>query len=89
MLDIRFIKENTEFVKERLLTRGKDFSAEIDRVIALDEERRALIADTEAQKARQNAVSKQIPLLKKEGKDVSAIFAEMKELSDKVKADTD
>jgi seryl-tRNA synthetase len=55
----------------------------------LDEERRALIADTEAQKARQNAVSKQIPLLKKEGKDVSAIFAEMKELSDKVKADTD
>ncbi|MBQ7822420.1 MAG: serine--tRNA ligase [Clostridia bacterium] len=89
MLDIKFIKENKEFVKERLLTRGKDFSEEIDRVIALDEERRALIADTEAQKARQNAVSKQIPMLKKEGKDVSAIFAEMKELSDKVKADTD
>ena len=89
MLDIKFIKENKEYVKERLLTRGKDFSEEIDRILSLDEERRALIADTEAQKARQNAVSKQIPALKKEGKDVSAIFAEMKELSEKVKTDTD
>jgi seryl-tRNA synthetase len=89
MLDIKFIKENKEDVKARLATRGKDYSAEIDRLMELDEERRALIADTESQKARQNAVSKQIPLLKKEGKDVSAIFAEMKELSDKVKADTD
>ncbi len=89
MLDIKFIKENKDYVKERLLTRGKDYGAEIDKTLALDEERRALIADTEEKKARQNAVSKQIPLLKKEGKDVSAIFAEMKELSNIVKADTD
>lgn len=89
MLDIKFIKENKDYVKERLLTRGKDYSEEIDKTLALDEERRALIADTEEKKARQNAVSKQIPLLKKEGKDVSAIFAEMKELSNIVKADTD
>ena len=89
MLDIKFIKENKDYVKERLLTRGKDYGAEIDKALALDEERRALIADTEEKKARQNAVSKQIPLLKKEGKDVSAIFAEMKELSNIVKADTD
>ncbi len=89
MLDIKLIKENKEYVKARLLTRGKDFDNEIEHILSLDEERRALIADTEAQKARQNAVSKQIPMLKKEGKDVSAIFAEMKELSDRVKADTD
>ena len=85
MLDIKFIKENKEFVKERLLTRGKDYSEEIEKLMTLDEQRRALIADTESEKARQNAVSKQIPLLKKEGKDTSAIFAEMKELSDKIK----
>ncbi|MBR5543388.1 MAG: serine--tRNA ligase [Oscillospiraceae bacterium] len=85
MLDIKFIKENKEFVKERLLSRGKDYSEEIEKLMSLDEERRALIADTESEKARQNAVSKQIPLLKKEGKDTSAIFAEMKELSDKIK----
>ena len=89
MLDIRYIKENPEEAKRRLATRGKDFSAEIDRLLELDSTRRALIYDTEAQKAKQNAVSKEIPKLKKEGKDVSAIFAEMKQLSDQIKDDTD
>lgn len=89
MLDIKFIRENTEYVKTRLKTRNADYSAEIDELLALNETRRSLISDTEALRAKQNVVSKQIPLLKKEGKDTAAIFAEMKELSDKIKADTD
>ena len=89
MLDIRLIKENPEYVKARLLTRNKDYSEDIDRLLELDVERRALIADTEAKKAEQNKISKMIPQLKKEGKDVAPIFAEMKTLSDTVKADTD
>ncbi len=89
MLDIKRIKENPELAKERLATRQKDFSAEIDRLVELDVERRALIADTEAKKAEQNKISKQIPLFKKEGKDVAPIFAEMKVLSDTVKAETE
>lgn len=89
MLDIKFIKDNTEYVKERLKTRQKSYDAEIDELIALDGERRALIADTETKKAEQNRISKQIPALKKEGKDVAPIFAEMKVLSDTVKTDTD
>jgi len=89
MLDIKMIRENPDFVKERLLTRGKDYSDKIDALIALDGERRALIADTETKKAQQNAISKKIPAMKKNGEDTSAIFAEMKELSDNVKADTD
>ena len=89
MLDIKRIKENPELAKERLSTRQKDFSAEIDRLVELDAERRALIADTEAKKAEQNKISKQIPLFKKEGKDVAPIFAEMKVLSDTVKAEND
>ena len=89
MLDIKRIKENPELAKERLATRQKDYSAEIDRLVELDVERRALIADTEAKKAEQNKISKQIPMLKKEGKDVAPIFAEMKVLSETVKADTE
>ena len=89
MLDIKWIKENAEYAKKRLATRQKDYSAEIDRLLALDVERRALIADTEAKKAEQNRISKTIPQLKKEGKDVAPIFAEMKVLSDTVKADAD
>ncbi len=89
MLDIKYIRENPEEVKARLLTRGKDFSEQIDLLIKLDGERRTLIADTEAKKAQQNAISKKIPAMKKAGEDTTAIFTEMKELSDSVKADTD
>lgn len=89
MLDIKVIKENPEAAKARLATRQKDYSTEIDRLMELDVERRALIADTEAKKAEQNKISKSIPQLKKEGKDVAPIFAEMKVLSDTVKADTE
>ena len=89
MLDIKYIKENPDEVKARLATRQKDYSKEIDRLLELDVERRALIADTEAKKAEQNRISKSIPQLKKEGKDVEPIFAEMKALSDNVKVDTD
>ncbi len=89
MLDIKQIKENPQFFKDRLATRGKDFSAEIDRLLELDEKRRSLIADTEAKKAEQNKISKSIPQLKKEGKDTAPIFAEMKALSDEVKAETE
>ena len=89
MLDIKWIKENAEYAKARLATRQKDYNAEIDRLLALDVERRTLIADTEAKKAEQNKISKSIPQLKKEGKDVAPIFAEMKALSDTVKAETE
>ena len=87
MLDIKRIKENPEAIKARLATRQKNYDAEIDRLLALDVERRALIADTEAKKAEQNRISKTIPQMKKEGRDVAPIFAEMKLLSDTVKAD--
>ncbi len=89
MLDIKFIKDNPDLVKARLASRQKDYSAEIDRLLTLDVERRALIADTEQKKAEQNRISKQIPTLKKEGRDVAPIFAEMKKLSDEVKAENE
>lgn len=89
MLDIKVIRENPDEVKARLATRNKDYSAEIDKILALDEKRRALISATEVIKARKNEESKQIPRLKKEGKDVTPIFEEMKKLTDEMKADED
>lgn len=85
MLDIKYIKENTEDVIERLANKGKDARDEISRILELDTERRAKIGETEALKAEQNKVSKSVPKLKKEGADVSPLFAEMKELSEKIK----
>ena len=80
MLDIKRIKEDPEGVKAGLRAKEVDCDAIIDRILELDEQRRALIADTETRKARQNKVSKEIPALKKAGKDVAPIFAEMAEL---------
>ncbi len=80
MLDIKRIKENPEAVKAGLRAKEVDCDQTVDRILELDDQRRALIADTEARKARQNKVSKEIPQLKKAGQDVSAIFAEMAEL---------
>ena len=77
MLDIKRIKEDPAGVKAALRAKEVDCDAAIDRILELDEARRQLIASTESRKAQQNKVSKEIPLLKKQGKDVSAIFAEM------------
>ena len=85
MLDIKYIKENPEELIARLAKKGKDAKEEIAQILTLDAERRALIAETESIKAEQNKMNKMIPVYKKEGKDVSAIFVEMKELSAKTK----
>ena len=84
MLDIKRIREDFEGVKERVEFRGKgDFG--IENVKKLDEERRAVLAEVEAMKNKQNVVSKEIPKMKKAGEDTTAIMAEMKELSGKIK----
>ncbi len=86
MIDIKLIKENPEDVVARLAAKGKDAETEIKRILELDEERRSLIAETENKKAEQNKQTKLVPQLKKEGKDVTPIFAKMKELGAEVKA---
>jgi len=86
MLDIKYIKENPDEVIARLAKKGKDAKDEIEQILALDGERRSLIAQTEAIKAEQNKTNKLIPVYKKEGKDVAPVFAQMKELSAKTKA---
>ena len=86
MLDIKLIKENTEEVLQRLANKGKDAKEEIARILDLDAQRRAIIVENENLKAEQNKTNKLIPQYKKEGKDVSEIFARMKEISATTKA---
>lgn len=83
MLDIRRIRENPEEIAKSVSRRGKTFC--FDHLLAMDSERRSCIAETEALKAKKNAVSKQIPMLKKKGEDTTALFEEMKQESDRIK----
>ena len=84
MLDIKRIREDYENVKAGVERRTKG-SFGIENVLPMDEKRRALLAEVEAMKNKQNVVSKEIPKMKKAGEDTSAVMAEMKELSDKIK----
>ncbi len=83
MLDIKRIRMNTEQIKSDLGKRHGSFP--IDEIFKMDQNRRNLLVEVEEMKARQNNVSKQIPKLKKEGKDVKEVLEEMKDLSEKIK----
>lgn len=83
MLDIKQIRNNPEILKKAILkSKGKLDTREF---LSLDEERRELLVKVEQMKNKQNTDSKLIPQYKKEGKDVSALMEEMKDLSEKVK----
>ena len=84
MIDMKWIRENPEEVIARYAKREKDCRAEVMRLVELDTQRRAMISETDALKAQQNQVSKQIPAMKKAGQDTAPIFAEMNELKKKI-----
>ncbi|MDD5907194.1 MAG: serine--tRNA ligase [Clostridia bacterium] len=86
MLDIKRIKENPEEVIELLARKGKDARETIGRIIELDGQRRVLVNETDSLKAKQNAVSKQIPAMKKAGQDTAPVFAEMNALKETIRA---
>ncbi len=83
MLDIKRIRRNPEEVVELLKRRNSDLS--LDKVLELDKKRRELLVKVEEMKAKQNAESKQVPILKKEGKDVTPILEDMKKLAEEVR----
>ena len=82
MLDIKLITENPQLVKERLAKKG--CNVDFTEVLKFNEERKTLISEGEQLKAIRNKVSSSIPALKKEGKPVDAIFAEMREIGETI-----
>ena len=84
MLDIKILRKDFEHISEIMKVRGENIG-DIGKVLELDNKRREYVYETEQLKAKQNEVSKQIPMLKKEGKDVAPIFEEMKAISEKTK----
>ena len=85
MIDLQLIRKDSESVAAALLKKG----AEVDftELLEWDKERRSLIAEVETFKAKRNKVSGEIPLYKKQGKDTTEIFAEMRTLGDAIAAD--
>ena len=87
MLDIKVIRENPDKVKAAMKSRNKDMDALVDEILAIDAQRRELIVKTDELKAQQNAASKQIPQIKKEGGDISEIMQQMNAIKEAIKKD--
>ena len=85
MLDIKQIRENPDKVKAAMRSRSKDMDSLIDELLAIDVKRRELMITTDAMKQEQNAASRDIPRLKKEGGDISDIMTRMNKLKENVK----
>ena len=83
MLDIKFIRNNVDKVKKAIEL--KNDQADIDKLIALDTEKRSVMTRVEELKHQRNTVSEQIAIMKKEKQDASEIISEMKNISTQIK----
>ena len=84
MLDIKRIRRNPEELVEAMRKR-RNKGADVTELLEVDAKRRELLGQVEAMKAERNAVSSEIPKLKKQGVDVTEKLAEMKQLADRIK----
>ncbi|MCH7959704.1 MAG: serine--tRNA ligase [Candidatus Hydrogenedentes bacterium] len=84
MLDIKFIREHPDAVRECLANRNNT-DIDIDAILKGDAARRELLHEVESLRAEQNKASKRIAEAKKAGEDASEAIAAMKVLSTKVK----
>jgi seryl-tRNA synthetase len=87
MLDLRRIRQEPDEVRARLAVRGKagETDAAVGRILELDEERRALIGEGDALKARRNAVSLEVAERKRRGELADEVIAEMRGVADRIR----
>jgi len=84
MLDIKFIREHPDLVREGIAKKGHD--DHIDEVLQLDLRRRDHLQKGEALKNRRNVVSEEIGKLKRSGGDASKPMAEMESVKSEIKS---
>ena len=88
MLDIKYIRENIDIVKENIRKKNQDEKLElVDRVVLLDELRRENIKETDTKRARRNEIADLMPKLFKENKqeEANVLKEEAKKLAEEIK----
>lgn len=88
MLDIKYIRENIDIVKENIRKKNQDEKLElVDRVVELDELRRENIKETDAKRARRNEIADLMPKLFKENRqeEANVLKEEAKKLAEEIK----
>ncbi|MEI6863347.1 MAG: hypothetical protein WCK38_03005 [Candidatus Omnitrophota bacterium] len=82
MLDIKFIRDNKDLVKEAVKNRGQKI--DIDEFLNIDEERRKLMTEVEALKNQRNKANDEISAIVKEKKNPKDIIDKMKVVSQNI-----
>ncbi len=88
MLDIKLLREKPDYVRERLASRHGGDEARVSEVLALDDQRRATLAEVEQLKALRNSASKEIGALMGQKKlaEAEARKAEVRNIGDRITA---
>ena len=90
MLDIKFIRENPDAVRENIKKKFQDAKLPlVDQVIALDEENRAAVSEANELRASRNALSKQVGMLMGQAKKDPSKLEEAEAVKAQVKANAD
>ncbi len=84
MLDIKFIREHPDLVKDGIRKKGETDT--VDEILKFDSHRRELLQRGESLKNRRNVVSEQIGKLKRSGQDASSSLAEMETVKNQIKS---
>lgn len=84
MLDLKFIRENSELVKAG--AQKKQVSVDLEQILTLDARRRKLVSESDSLKQHRNEASKQIGQRMKAGEDPARLREEVRALGDKIKS---
>lgn len=84
MLDIRFVRENVDKVRDAL--RKRNYEVSLDEFLEDERERRNILKETEELRNRRNVVSEEIGRLKRQKHDAEDLVKEMKGVSDRIKS---
>ena len=82
MLDLKFIRDNKDLVKESIKNRG--YKLDIDELLKLDEEHRKLLVEVEELRSKRNKANDEIAQAMKAKKNPKEIIDKMKVVSQKV-----
>ncbi len=85
MLDIKYIRENPDSVKQGVA--NKNSKIDIDKILDLDRERRDIVTGMEALREKRNKASGEIAVMKKNKQDATEQIAAMKAVGDQISAD--
>jgi seryl-tRNA synthetase len=85
MLDLKFIRQNPDLVKDAVKYKRMDEEVDVDRILLLDEQRRSILSEAEKEKSHRNVVSEKIGELKKRGEEPVHLLEDMRLVASRIK----